>query len=156
MSLAALSPQPPNKPLYSRTHSPTSASLIMCQKECLGNYHRKCEHFVKLYETGNIIDCGSPTALSAPRTDIPKECGASVRMSGGSTARLRALSMTGARPATKRRGRRLNANLVVYIDLRFLSYRHSIYFSANNRIFWQDTMSLRFRGYPGVECTKLN
>ncbi|KAK7691297.1 hypothetical protein QCA50_004691 [Cerrena zonata] len=31
----------------------------MCGIECFGNYHRKCQHYVKLYESGFINDCGS-------------------------------------------------------------------------------------------------
>lgn len=38
----------------------------MCQAECVGDYHRKCNHYVKHYETGVITDCGSPNCgLSA-------------------------------------------------------------------------------------------
>ncbi|KAI0821165.1 hypothetical protein BC629DRAFT_431745 [Irpex lacteus] len=37
----------------------------MCTSECFGNYHRKCNHYVKLYDSGVIKDCQSPNcALS--------------------------------------------------------------------------------------------
>ncbi|KAL4245076.1 hypothetical protein ABKN59_010074 [Abortiporus biennis] len=39
------------------SHSPTAK---MCELECFGNYHRKCSHYVKLYESGSKRDCGSP------------------------------------------------------------------------------------------------
>ncbi|KAI0753459.1 hypothetical protein C8Q80DRAFT_514399 [Daedaleopsis nitida] len=66
----------------------------MCEIECFGNYHRGCEvrplpssrstrnltgrsrarpqHYVKLYESGNKTDCGSPgCALSAAHKHRP-------------------------------------------------------------------------------------
>ncbi|KAH9949243.1 hypothetical protein B0H21DRAFT_144703 [Amylocystis lapponica] len=47
----------------------------MCQKECCGNFHRKCQHFVKLYETGNKKDCGSENCgLSAAHRHTARNC----------------------------------------------------------------------------------
>ncbi|KAH9925950.1 uncharacterized protein BXZ73DRAFT_91047 [Epithele typhae] len=44
----------------------------MCELECFGNYHRGCEHYVKLYESGKKTDCGSPAcALSAAHKHRP-------------------------------------------------------------------------------------
>ncbi|KAI0333310.1 hypothetical protein GY45DRAFT_1344213 [Cubamyces sp. BRFM 1775] len=44
----------------------------MCEIECFGNYHRKCEHYVKMYESGNKTDCGSPScALSQAHKHRP-------------------------------------------------------------------------------------
>jgi len=31
----------------------------MCEAECFGNYHRKCQHYVKLYESGVVKDCNN-------------------------------------------------------------------------------------------------
>ncbi|KAI0827667.1 hypothetical protein BC628DRAFT_1338220 [Trametes gibbosa] len=56
----------------------------MCEIECFGNYHRKCQHrrdftltragqhYVKMYESGNKTDCGSPScALSKAHKHRP-------------------------------------------------------------------------------------
>ncbi|KIP08639.1 hypothetical protein PHLGIDRAFT_364632 [Phlebiopsis gigantea 11061_1 CR5-6] len=53
--------------LYHLTQTPPSRLLlytyniaIMCQAECFGNYHRRCNHYVKQYESGIVKDCNSP------------------------------------------------------------------------------------------------
>ncbi|KAL6306054.1 hypothetical protein BKA93DRAFT_730182, partial [Sparassis latifolia] len=40
-----------------------------------GNFHRKCQHYVKLYESGNKTDCGSPTCgLSSSHKHTARNC----------------------------------------------------------------------------------
>ncbi|KAI0944123.1 hypothetical protein AcV7_002031 [Taiwanofungus camphoratus] len=47
----------------------------MCSAECFGNYHRKCQHYVKLYESGVKTDCGSSRcALSKAHSHTARNC----------------------------------------------------------------------------------
>ncbi|OCH93460.1 hypothetical protein OBBRIDRAFT_304031 [Obba rivulosa] len=48
----------------------------MCKAECFGNFHRKCQHYVKLYESGKRTDCGSPfCGVSSAHRHTARNCG---------------------------------------------------------------------------------
>ncbi|KAI0077192.1 hypothetical protein K474DRAFT_1111337 [Panus rudis PR-1116 ss-1] len=48
----------------------------MCEIECFGNYHRKCQHYIKLYESGIIRDCGSShCGVSTSHNHKVRNCG---------------------------------------------------------------------------------